>query len=1090
MNSLQIKKTNNCPSELNGLFQRFLSLETEYNAIVKKITDEKTALDDQFSQLSSQVSKQNQDRYNSEEEKFNNGFYLPVILSSKLTEWENEKKKYSLLKLAVSGLCLVTIFTLPWYASIIGAVASWFIFENFEKKFNSYIVQLSGFTTNSKQNFTTQEQNQIKNINTYLKEEILKVETKERNHLAKLFSSLNLDKQKQNQHNASVLNQRMAAMTSQHQQVINSFSSKSISEIASINSKLTAIKNDLNLLPETFDNNLKVWDSKTGVKGKDTIADILRVGQVTLSIKLNTPHSITLPRCIPFVNQSNISFDCTSPQEINEAIRQSHNLISRTLLALPAGKVKLTVIDPQALGANARPFTPLEKEIGGGLASNQNSDIENKLSSVIRNIERIIQQCLQNKYSDLAVYNDAIKDVQENYNLLVIYNFPNGFDDSAIKKILNIIKSGPKAGVNCIFINDRNAKISYGFKWADFDALQTTQLSVLSGTKGNMTFENDKSLPHDLIVDYINKEYPNTNSLKVPFSKYLLSENDWWKSESHDNLEVPVGKFGADIQSIKFLTAGSESKSNAILIGKPGSGKSNLLHVIIANAISKYSPDQLEIYLIDFKGGVEFVSYADNYIPHIRAIAIDSEREFGLSVLEKVEKEMLDRQKEFNTRSIQNLIQYHSKFPNNPMPRVLLIVDEFQKFYSEDDEIRRAVDIKLDNIVKQGRAFGINTLFASQTLSGNSINNATRELYEIRIALMCAEADGEKIFEEKNKAAKDLVKAGEGIYNDKMGKNGYNKKFQAFYVEDNRSDLNALTATIEKHSKALGNKFVNKSQIVFRSTERAVIEKSSLQNFTPIPNPNSKSFHLWLGQPIAIDDDVRAVLKRQGGGNMLVVGNDEDVAVRIIFSAITSLLKQSISKDSVFYFFNFFDSDTEHFTKLNVLFNSFRNKFKVEVVEEKNIKTTLESIKQELDSRQTSSASNFPNIFITVASIQRGRIFRKDSYNMTDEAKLLATIIKDGTNKGIHSIIQVDSMDSFGGKIFEDKLLPDFSQRVATQMNSDNSRKILGNEKAMKLGNNRAYYFWDSENKLIKFKPYELPDINFFKTILNSIPNK
>ncbi|MBL7914382.1 MAG: hypothetical protein JNL49_04985 [Bacteroidia bacterium] len=1090
MTDSEVKKVNNYPNELNGLFHRFLSLETEYNAIVKKINDEKTALDSQFNQISAQVTKQNQDRYNAEEQKFNSGFYFTPVLVNTLAKWQQEKQKYTILKFAVSGLLLLTMLLIPWYASIIGAVGSWFIFENFEKKFIAQVNLLIPFANNSRTSFTAQEQSQIKNINSELRDEIQIVEQKERNRLTQLFTSLNLDKQKQNQHNAAVLNQKLAELNLQHQQEMNSFLNKANSEMATINSKLTTIKSDLNLLPETFDSNLKIWDSKAAVKNKETIADILRVGQVTLSIKLNSPYSITLPRCIPFVNHTNISFDCNNPQETKEAIRQSHNIISRTLLALPPGKVKLTVIDPQALGANAAPFTPLEKEIGGGLASNQNSDIENKLASVIRNIERIIQQCLQNKYADLAAYNNAIKDVQENYNLLVIYNFPNGFDDSAIKKILNIIKSGPKAGVNCIFINDRNAKTTYGLKWSDFDALQTTKLSVQSGTKGNMTFENDKSLPHDVIVDYINKEYPNTNSLKVPFSKYLLPESNWWQSQSHDNLEVPVGKFGADIQSIKFLTAGSESKSNALLIGKMGSGKSNLLHVIIANAITKYSPEQLEIYLIDFKGGVEFVSYADNYIPHIRAIAIDSEREFGLSVLEKVEREMLDRQKEFNTHSIQNLIQYQSKFPNNPKARVLLIVDEFQKFYSEDDEIKRAVDIRLDNIVKQGRAFGINTLFASQTLGNPSINNSTRELFEIRIALMCAEADGEKIFEDKNKAAKDLVKAGEGIYNDKMGKNGYNKKFQAFYVEDNRSDLNALTTAIERHSNALGNKFSNKSQIVFRSTERALIEKSSLQNFTTIPYLNSKSFHLWLGQPIAIDDDVRAILKRQGGGNMLVVGNDEDVAVRIIFSSITSLLKQPIPKDSVFYFFNFFDSDTEHFTKLNVLFNSFQTKFRVEIIEEKNIKTTLESVKQELDSRQASATSNFSNIFITVASIQRCRVFRKDNYNMTDEAKLFASIIKDGTNKGIHTIIQVDSMDSFGGKIFEDKLLPDFSQRVATQMNSDNSRKLLGNEKAMKLGNNRAYYFWDSENKLIKFKPYELPDINFFKTILNSIPNK
>ncbi len=1090
MTNNSIKKVNNHHEELHRITNQFLSLETAYNNIVEKIRNERTDLENNYEQATLKLNKNKSNQYNSEEQKFTNGEFLPLLLSSILKEWQAKKTLFTATKFTATGLSILSILVLPWYVSIISAIASWFIMKSLEKKFSDYINKLSPYINQSIRTFTSQQQRIIKSISDDLKDKIENAEISGRNRLSQLSNSINQDKNEKNKYNAARFNQTLSAMNSQNQKLLVSFLSKANADITTINSKLVSIKNDFNCLPETFDNNILGWDNQNVSKRKDVIADIFRVGQVTLSIKLNKSYNIILPRCIPFFNQSNISFDCQNSQETNEAIRQSHNLISRALLSLPPGKVKLTVIDPQALGLNAAPFTPLEKEIGGGLASNQNSDIENKLTSVIRNIERIIQQCLQNKFADLAAYNNAIKDVQENYNLLVIYNFPNGFDDSAIKKILNIIKSGPKAGVSSIFINDRNAKISYGFKWADFDALQTTKLSVQSGTNGNITFENDKSLPHDLIVAYINKEYPNTSSLKIPFSKYLLDEKNWWKLESHDNFEVPIGKFGAGTQSIKFLTAGDESRSNAILIGKPGSGKSNLLHVIIANAISKYSPEQLEIYLIDFKGGVEFVSYADNYIPHIRAIAIDSEREFGLSVLEKVENEMLDRQKEFNSHSIQNLIQYQSKFPNKPLPRVLLIVDEFQKFYSEDDEIRRAVDTKLDNIVKQGRAFGINTLFASQTLSGNSINSATRELYEIRIALMCAEADGEKIFEEKNKAAKDLVKAGEGIYNDKMGKSGFNKKFQAFYIEDNRSDLKSLIASIEKHNKALGHKSTNKSQIIFRSSEKALLEKSSLIKFAPNQNPQLQSLQLWLGQPIAIEDDVKATLKKQGGGNLLIVGNDEEIATRIIFSSITSLLKQPISKDTLFYFFNFFNTDTEQHLELNNLFKMLCNKFKVEIVEDKNIKSTLESIKQELDSRQATAGSNFPSIFISIASLQRGRIFRKVGFDFTEETKILMSIIKDGSNKGIHSIIQIDSMDSFGEKIFEHRLLSDFSQRVATQMNSDNSRKLLGNEKAMKLGNNRAYYFWDNENKLIKFKPFELPEISFFKTILNRIPNK
>ena len=102
-----IKKVNNYPDELKGIAQRFLSLESDYNAIVKKLNDEKTALVNQFKQVSAQGDKQNRDRYHSEEQKFNNGEFLPLILSSTLKEWQSEKIRYTVTKFTATGLSIL-----------------------------------------------------------------------------------------------------------------------------------------------------------------------------------------------------------------------------------------------------------------------------------------------------------------------------------------------------------------------------------------------------------------------------------------------------------------------------------------------------------------------------------------------------------------------------------------------------------------------------------------------------------------------------------------------------------------------------------------------------------------------------------------------------------------------------------------------------------------------------------------------------------------------------------------------------------------------------------------------------------------------
>jgi hypothetical protein len=251
------------------------------------------------------------------------------------------------------------------------------------------------------------------------------------------------------------------------------------------------------------------------------------------------------------------------------------------------------------------------------------------------------------------MYNEATKEVPEPYRLLVIYNFPHGFNDSTASKLLNIIKSGPKAGVHTILVNDKNAKLPYGFDWSLFDSVNVKEISLKNSSSANHTFSFDKNLPYNEIVQYINKELPNVGNIKVSIDKIIEKDKSkWWQDKAHKSFSVPIGRHATEIQS---LTYNNDDDNQALLIGKPGSGKSNLLHVIIANSLWKYSPDQLEIYLIDFKGGVEFTIYADKKIPHIRTIAIESEREFGLSVLDGVEIELLRREMEFSKTGVQNI---------------------------------------------------------------------------------------------------------------------------------------------------------------------------------------------------------------------------------------------------------------------------------------------------------------------------------------------------------------------------------------------------------------------------------------------------
>ena len=97
-------------------------------------------------------------------------------------------------------------------------------------------------------------------------------------------------------------------------------------------------------------------------------------------------------------------------------------------------------------------------------------------------------------------------------------------------------------------------------------------------------------------------------------------------------------------------TSASGTSQHVLISGKTGSGKSTLLHVLITNLALRYSPDEVELYLVDFKKGVEFKAYARVDLPHARVVAIESEREFGLSVLQRLDAELRTRGDMFRKR--------------------------------------------------------------------------------------------------------------------------------------------------------------------------------------------------------------------------------------------------------------------------------------------------------------------------------------------------------------------------------------------------------------------------------------------------------
>ena len=201
----------------------------------------------------------------------------------------------------------------------------------------------------------------------------------------------------------------------------------------------------------------------------------------------------------------------------------------------------------------------------------------------------------------------------------------------------------------------------------------------------------------------------------------------------------------------------------------------------------RYSPDELELYLIDFKKGVEFKVYAAMNLPHARVIAVESEREFGLSVLQRLDVELKERGEIYPPVGCQDLAGYRECRPRRPdAARPARSLTSSRSSSSRTTRSPRKSTLLLDRLVRQGRAFGMHVILGSQTLGG-AVLACPRPLWarwRSASRLQCSEADAHLILSEDNTAARLLTRPGEAIYNDANGMMEGNNLFQVVWLPD------------------------------------------------------------------------------------------------------------------------------------------------------------------------------------------------------------------------------------------------------------------------------------------------------------------
>ena len=263
-------------------------------------------------------------------------------------------------------------------------------------------------------------------------------------------------------------------------------------------------------------------------------------------------------------------------------------------------------------------------------------------------------------------------------------------------------------------------------------------------------------------------------------------------------------------------------------------------------------------------------------------VAIESEREFGLSVLQRLDAELRTRGDLFRKRGVQDLKGFRAAEPDARLPRILLIIDEFQELFVEDDRIAQEAALLLDRLVRQGRAFGIHVLLGSQTLGGAyTLARSTIGQMAVRIALQCSEADAHLILSEDNTAARLLTRPGEAIYNDANGLYEGNHPFQVVWLPDSERDdyLQRIGELAEQRHCTAAPPIVFEGNVLADPSDNPHLKELLAAPSWPESAP---AVPAWLGSAVAIKDPTAAVFVRQNGSNLLMVGHREEAALGVL----------------------------------------------------------------------------------------------------------------------------------------------------------------------------------------------------------------
>lgn len=438
------------------------------------------------------------------------------------------------------------------------------------------------------------------------------------------------------------------------------------------------------------------------------------------------------PVVVPFVGAGHLALDVDgSDVRVAGFLR---GVLLRVLAAMPAGSVRVLGVDGAGLGGTFAPLRPL---IGAGLMSEPATDLAG-LRAVLAEAEQRIRQ--------VQIGADAGPLL-----VVAVAALPPG-GQHELDRLAVLARAGVEGGVHLLLaghpdparLAGTTAIVRRGEAFHVGEPPGTQGFSA-TGTGLAVPVVLDTGPPGRLLAAVCGRIAERAvEQSAVPLGELLPDR--FWTESAAAGLTAPVGRSAQGSAAVTLDAAAP----HWLVGGRTGSGTTPVLLGLLAGLCARYSPDELGLYLLDFADGVCFAELVPTeldptWVPQVRAVGIECDREYGVAVLAAVAAEVSRRVAAMKQTGATDLAGLRAARAMSALPRLVVAIEEAGRLFGgpEGEPARRL----LGDLLRRGRECGIHLLLTGSTATPDGLT-ATELAGLHRIAVLGPDAvqlDGRRV---------------------------------------------------------------------------------------------------------------------------------------------------------------------------------------------------------------------------------------------------------------------------------------------------------------------------------------------------------